>query len=142
MCGGGGGGGDGADLDDEDRQFGQSMRAGTFKNANSWLGRWEGDNRSDQDIENDRRQTAALERGDETFEMVQGGRGKTAGYREGIPYQAGGFWDRLNQPPTIGGIAGFATSTLVGGPVGFVAGQGVRSGVNTLLGDRATLGGR
>ena len=142
MCGGGGGGGDGADLDQEDREFGQSMRPGTFNAANSMLGRFTGDNRSDQQIENDRRQTAAIERGDKTFEKVEGGIGQSSGYRDLVAPQAGGLLANLNSPPTVGGIAGFGASRLIGGPVGFVAGQAVRMGVNTLLGDRATLGGR
>ena len=142
MCGGGGGGGGGSDLDQEDRELGQSMRAGTFKNANSMLGRFTGDNRSDQQIANDRAQTEALERGDETFNLVEGGIGQTSGYRDLVAPQSGGALAALNAPATVGGLAGFAASTLIGGPLGFAAGQATRMGVNTLLGDRATLGGR
>jgi len=114
----------------------------TYKSADSFIGRVLGDNRSDQQIANDQRQTEAIERGDDTFELVEGGRGMTAGYRNTVAPQAGSFLANLNSPPTVGGFAGFGTSSLIGGPLGFAAGQAVRLGVNTLLGDRATLGGR
>ena len=147
MCGGGGGGGGGGEseadrMDREDRELGQSQRAGTFEFANSTLGTFLGDNRSDQQIENDQRQTEAIERGDKTFERVEGGRASTAGYRDLVAPQAGSLLANLNSPPTVGGFAGFGTSSLIGGPLGFVAGQAVRMGVNSLLGDRSVLGGR
>ena len=124
MCGGGGGGGDGADLDQEDREFGQSMRPGTFRGANSMLGRFLGDNRSDQQIENDRRQTEALERGDDFFERVEGGKASVRGYRDTVAPQAGGLLDRMNNPSIgLGDVLGMGVRAAVGGPVGMVAGQ-------------------
>ena len=163
MC-GGGDGGDGGDSSSETRpgeeqfnpnapQGSQGGEAQTYRSATSTLGGWVGDNRSDQQMADDDAYNRAMDRRgsyDETTSFTNS-RGQNVslasyGLAGGGP-RAGaagstGLFGALNSAPTIGGIAGTAASRLIGGPVGFVAGQAVRMGVNTLLGDRSSLGGR
>jgi hypothetical protein len=108
----------------------------TYKSADSALGRMIGDNRSDQQMENDRRQTAALERGDDTFEKVEGGRGSVRGYRDLVAPTRGSVMANLNERPSVGTILGGAASLLTPGPfpVGTLVGQGVKYGVNRFFG--------
>jgi hypothetical protein len=140
MCAGGGGGGGESEadrMDREDRELGQSQRPGTFISANSWLGRLTGDNRSDQQIENDQRQTDAIERGDRTFERVEGGRASTAGYRDLVAPQAGGLLARMNQAPSIGLFS--SAASLAPFPAN-IPGRVVGGMIDDRLGTRVTLG--
>ncbi|MAN64633.1 MAG: hypothetical protein CMI60_22100 [Parvibaculum sp.] len=126
MCGGGGDGSSGAGDD----MYGERTRSinnpdgtpntTTYNYSDSTIGRFLGDNRSDQQVQDD-----------------------SQGYsRDMVAPSRGGVLADLNAPPTVGGFAGFGASSLIGGPLGFVAGQAVRMGVNSLLGDRSVLGGR
>lgn len=119
----------------------QGGEAQTYNNAMGTVNSFLGDNRSDQQIANDQAVTNALTSGSSTFTNARGQVQSVAGYERDVAPSTG-FLADLNAPPTVGGFAGFGTSSLIGGPLGFVAGQAVRMGVNTLLGDRSVLGGR
>tara|TARA_R100001463_G_scaffold44124_3_gene91827 strand:- start:5193 stop:5648 length:456 start_codon:yes stop_codon:yes gene_type:complete len=150
MCGGGGGGGGDSDTSTRPGEEGfnpnapsgkQGGEAQTYSSAMSTVGSFLGDNRSDQQIADDQAVTNALTSGSSTFTNALGQVQSVAGYERDFAPSTG-FLAALNSPPTVGGFAGFGASSLIGGPLGFVVGQGVRMGVNSLLGDRATLGGR
>ena len=120
------------------RTQGEGMNRGeiapgaTFKQASWLVGRMFGDTRSDQDASNDRKSSAARERGDETFVDAMGNTRSVTGYtRNFSPPTAGSLLD-FNQPPSTGSIAGTIASTLIGGLPGLAAGQIVKGGVNYL----------
>jgi hypothetical protein len=155
MCfGGGGNGGGGGDSAVSTRPgeeaYNPNAPAGqrggegqTYSSAMRGTGRWTGDTRSDQEIQDDVAVTEALWRGDRTFTDARGNQRSVAGYSRNMSQPlAGSLLAGLNDPPTIGGATGFAASRMIGGPVGFLVGQGLRMGVNSLLGDRSSLGGR
>ena len=125
MCVGGGGGGGGNSLDEEDRELGQSMRPGTFKAANSAIGRFVGENRSDQEIKNDQAVTDALERGDKNFVDAGGRTRSVAGYsRDSYMSDPDSLLGRMNDPRVgLGDVLGMGVRAAVGGPIGMVAGQ-------------------
>ena len=127
MCAGGGGGGNGGDisLDDEDRDLGQSMRPGTFEAANSTIGRFVGENRSDQEIKNDQAVTDALERGDKNFVDAGGRTRSVAGYsRDSYMSDPDSLLGRINDPRVgLGDVLGMGVRAAVGGLPGMVAGQ-------------------
>jgi len=132
MC--GGGGGDGSDGAGDD-MYGERTRSinnpdgtpntSTYNYADSTIGRFMGDNRSDQDIANDRAQTEALERGDQTFTLASGATTSTRGYsRDMVAPSRGGALDRMANPSIgLGDVLGLGVRAAVGGPIGMVAGQ-------------------
>lgn len=97
----------------------------TYNYADSTIGRFMGDNRSDQDINNDQAQTDALNRGDETFTLAGGGTASARGYsRDMVAPTRGGGLDRMNDPNIgLGDVLGMGVRAAVGGPIGMVAGR-------------------
>jgi len=144
MC--GGGGGDGSDGAGDD-MYGERTRSinnpdgtpntSTYNYADSTIGRLMGDNRSDQDIQNDRAQTEALERGDATFRTASGRSVSTRDYsRDMVAPTRGGVLANMNERPGVGTLLGAAASFLTPGPfpVGTLVGQGVKAGYNRFFG--------
>tara|TARA_A100000172_G_scaffold17135_1_gene9419 strand:+ start:612 stop:971 length:360 start_codon:yes stop_codon:yes gene_type:complete len=110
----------------------------TYNYADSTVGRFFGDNRSDQDIQNDQAQTAALERGDATFRTASGRSVSTRGYsRDSVAPSRGGVLDQMNQPPSIGLFSSAASLAPFPAniPARFVGGL-----IDDRLGTRVTLG--
>jgi hypothetical protein len=121
---------------------GEVAAGATFNSMRSWSGRVFGETRSDQDIANDQAVSNALEEGRSTFTTARGRQASVAGYSRGrSPPTPGSLLDQVNQPPTVGGAVGLGVSTLIGGPLGFVAGRAARGVVNSQLGSRSILGG-
>jgi hypothetical protein len=127
---------------DETGTRGEVAAGATFNSMRSWSGRAFGETRSDQDIANDQAVSEALEEGRSTFKTARGRQAAVASYNRGrSPPTPGSLMDSVNKPPTVGGVVGFGVSTLIGGPVGFVAGRAVSGVVNSQLGSRSILGG-
>ena len=121
---------------------GEVAEGATFNNMRSWHGRMFGDTRSDQQIANDIAVTEALEANRSTFTTARGRQASVASYDRGrSPPTPGSLLDQVNQPPTVGGAVGLGVSTLIGGPLGFIAGRAARGVVNSQLGSRSILGG-
>ena len=125
MCAGDTSGGGDISLDNEDRDLGQSMRPGTFKAANSTVGRFVGENRSDQEIKNDQAVTDALERGDKDFVEAGGRTRSVAGYsRDSYMSDPDSLLGRMNDPRVgLGDVLGMGVRAAVGGLPGLAVGQ-------------------
>ena len=145
MCAGGGGDGSSGAGDDK---YGERTRSinnpdgtpntSTYNYADSHIGRWMGDNRSDQTIANDRAQTEALERGDETFKTASGRTVSTRNYsRDFVTPSRGGVLANMNQAPSIGLFS--SAASLAPFPANIPA-RIVGGFIDDRLGTRVTLG--
>ncbi|MEK9748470.1 MAG: hypothetical protein VW443_07300 [Pseudomonadales bacterium] len=123
-------------MDQEDRDHGQSMREGTFNHANSAIGRWLGDNRSDQQIEDDAAVTEGLKTGQRTVRGSNGRSIDVASYSRDIA-PSSGMLARLNSAPSIGLFS--SAASLAPFPANIPA-RIVGGMIDDRLGTRATLG--
>lgn len=153
MCGGGsGGGGGGADGGRGDHggraeargftttgQRGEIAEGSTFNYADSSIGRFMGDTRTDQQIEDDVAVTEGLETGQKTVRGAGGRSINVSSYERDIATPSGGVLGRMNSAPTVGSILGSGISAVVGGPVGFVVGRLGGAVIDQTLGSRSQI---
>lgn len=99
--------------------------AQSYTAAMGTVGNFMGETRSDQDIENDRAVTEALERGEDKFVDAFGRTQNVANYsRDFSPPTPGSLMARAADPNIgVGDVLGMGVSSLVGGVPGMIAGQ-------------------